>query len=163
MSDVLVGFGSNIDPEVNLRSALDRLGREFGSLRVSGVYRSPALGFEGPDFLNLVVQFGCTAGPAAVEVVLSAVERVGGRDEDRGGSRTLDLDLLIYGARVAADERLPRDDVLRYPFVLAPLVDLVPDLRHPVTGVRMADAWAAMAAHDGPKLTRVGFAERAGA
>jgi len=155
MTEVLVGFGSNIEPEANLRSALERLDREFGPLRVSGVYRSPALGFAGPDFLNLVVLFDSTAGPAAVEALLSTVERAGGRDNKGGRSRTLDLDLLIYGARVDASQRLPRDDVLRYPFVLAPLVELVPELRHPVTGVRLADAWAAMAARERPVLTRV--------
>lgn len=159
MTEVLVGFGSNIEPEANLRSALDRLRREFGPLRVSDVYRSPALGFTGPDFLNLVALFDSNAGPAAVEAVLSAVERAGGRDDERSGSRTLDLDLLLYGACVDAGQRLPREDVLLYPFVLAPLVDLVPDLRHPVTGVRLADAWAAKAACERPELTRVELAQ----
>jgi 2-amino-4-hydroxy-6-hydroxymethyldihydropteridine diphosphokinase len=145
MHEVFVGIGSNLEPEENIRQAFVALSERFGLIRKSPIYRSAPWGFDGPDFLNLVVSFQCAEGFRDVEAVLSRIERAGGRDpRSRAGSRTLDLDLLLYGQAVDAGERLPRDDVLRYPFVLRPLKDLAPSLRHPVTGQAMADAWAGM-------------------
>lgn len=155
MADVYIGLGSNIEPEVNLREAVRRLGEALGTLTCSRVYRSPPYGFAGPEFLNLVVHCERADGPAAVDAVLTRIEDAAGRSPERQGSRTLDLDLLLYGARVDARERLPRADVLEYPFVLAPLVELAPDTRHPVTGRTYADHWKEMAERAEP-LTLVG-------
>lgn len=156
MSEVFVGLGSNVDPETHLREALSELTRALGVLRISRVYRSPAQGIDGPDFLNLVVGFDSSTGAGAVDDVLSSIEETGGREAwQRSGVRALDLDLLLYGARVDAAERLPREDVLEYAFVLAPLNDLAPDFRHPLTGVLIGDAWAVMAATN-PRLTCLG-------
>jgi 2-amino-4-hydroxy-6-hydroxymethyldihydropteridine diphosphokinase len=146
MPDVYVGLGSNIDAEAHLRLAVQSLSERFGELRCSDVFRSPSFGFEGEDFLNMVVGFGSNAGPERVEEILSGIEYAGGRTRQaaRYVSRTLDLDLLLYGEMVRARLRLPRDDVLRYPFVLAPLAQLAPALVHPVAGVRLGDAWHSM-------------------
>jgi 2-amino-4-hydroxy-6-hydroxymethyldihydropteridine diphosphokinase len=142
MPDVFVGIGSNIEPERHLRWALERLERQFGPLQRSDVYRSPAFGFEGPDFLNMVVGFECSGHVDDVEQVLSSLENECGRaDGDRSGSRTLDLDLLLFGERIDAARRLPRTDILIYPFVLKPLNDLTPERVHPVTGRTMRAAW----------------------
>jgi 2-amino-4-hydroxy-6-hydroxymethyldihydropteridine diphosphokinase len=144
MPEVFVGLGSNIEAETNLRWALGELEQHFGSLRCSSVYRSPALGFDGPQFLNMVVGFATESSADEVESILSSLEHARGRDQaDRSGSRTLDLDLLLLGERVDATRRLPRVDVLAYPFVLAPLAELAPALRHPVTGAIIGEAWAA--------------------
>ena len=59
--------------------------------------------------------------------------------------RSLDLDLLLYGERVDPVQRLPRDDVLKYPFALAPLAELAAGLIHPVTGGAIGEAWRSMA------------------
>ncbi|MDX1561937.1 MAG: 2-amino-4-hydroxy-6-hydroxymethyldihydropteridine diphosphokinase [Gammaproteobacteria bacterium] len=156
MPDVYVGCGSNVEPESNLRWALATLEQRLGPVDRSAVYRSPAFGFDGPDFLNLVVRFPSDAGPDAVEAVLSSLENERGRNVgDRTRSRTLDLDLLLYGCRVDASRRLPRADVLRYPFVLAPLVDLAPELVHPLNGIRLDVAWRACSAQR-PALTNIG-------
>jgi 2-amino-4-hydroxy-6-hydroxymethyldihydropteridine diphosphokinase len=147
MPDVYVGVGSNIDAEAHLRLAVQSLSERFGELRCSDVFRSPAFGFEGEDFLNMVVGFASAAGPERVEESLSGIEYAGGRARQaaRYVSRTLDLDLLLYGPMVDARLRLPREDVLRYPFVLAPLAELAPALVHPVQGMRLEDAWRRMA------------------
>jgi 2-amino-4-hydroxy-6-hydroxymethyldihydropteridine diphosphokinase len=145
MPEVFVGLGSNVEPEKNLRWALRELGSHFGHLNRSSVYQSPAFGFEGPDFLNMVVGFVTDSSVDAVEATLSKLENARGRDPaDRAGSRTLDLDLLLLGQRVDAAKRLPRMDVLSYPFVLAPLAELAPALRHPVTGEVIGDVWRRM-------------------
>jgi 2-amino-4-hydroxy-6-hydroxymethyldihydropteridine diphosphokinase len=78
-----------------------------------------------------------------VKSELVAIEAAGGRQ--RGAARatlcSLDLDLLLYGARVDAAQNLPHSDVLRRAFVLAPLAEVAPDMRHPVTGERLGRAW----------------------
>ena len=141
MPEVFVGCGSNIEPERHLLWALRELEKEFGPLRCSGVYRSAAYGFEGPDFLNMVVGFSTGRPVDAVEGVLSDLETQCGRGVDkRSGSRTLDLDLLLFGQRVDPAWRLPREDVLRYSFVRIPLAELAPELRHPVTGMAIGSA-----------------------
>jgi 2-amino-4-hydroxy-6-hydroxymethyldihydropteridine diphosphokinase len=145
---VYVGVGSNIDARSNLETAVAELEQHFSSLMCSDVFRSPAFGFEGDDFLNMVVAFQSAAGPDAVDEILSSIEYAGGRTRQaaRYVSRSLDLDLLMYGATVDPARRLPREDVLRFPFVLAPLADLAPALRHPVSGEPLRDAWLKMAA-----------------
>jgi 2-amino-4-hydroxy-6-hydroxymethyldihydropteridine diphosphokinase len=146
MPEVYVGIGSNIDAEVHLKLAVQSLGRHFGALRCSNVFRSPSFGFEGEDFLNMVVGFRTGAGADRVEQILSDLEDAGGRPRKvaRYASRTLDLDLLLYGATVDPRRRLPREDVLRFPFVLAPIAELAPGLRHPVSGVTLGAAWRTM-------------------
>jgi len=146
MLEVFVGCGSNIDAEPNLRWAIIQLEAHFGVCARSNVYQSPAFGFEGPDFLNLVVGFGVDSDADAVEAILSELENERGRNQtDRLGSRTLDLDLLLFGKRVDTARKLPRADILRYPFVLAPLAEIAPGLKHPVTGVTIREAWDARA------------------
>jgi len=161
MPEVFVGCGSNIEPELNLRWALGELARRCGHLRCSSVYRSPAYGFTGPDFLNFVVAFNGGPSPDAVEAVLSEIENERGRGGgSRSGSRTLDLDLLVYGARIDAARRIPRADVLKYPFVLAPFAEIAPTFVHPVTGIVLSRAWQALAP-SAPSLARIGVLDAA--
>jgi 2-amino-4-hydroxy-6-hydroxymethyldihydropteridine diphosphokinase len=156
MPDVFVALGSNVEPERHLHRALADLERHCGSLRRSGIYRSPAFGFAGPDFLNAVVGFGSVAGPDAVKELLTMLENSAGRSRAPSGSTLcpLDLDLLLYGRRVDPVRRLPRGDLLRHAFVLAPLAQLVPELTHPVTGDCLGAAWDALAATD-PLLVKL--------
>jgi 2-amino-4-hydroxy-6-hydroxymethyldihydropteridine diphosphokinase len=157
MHDVFVGLGSNIDPESNLLRALDALAGCFGIRLVSSVYRSPPYGFVGEDFLNIVVMFESSDPPQQIEDALSAIEYSEGRTRagSQVGPRTLDLDLLIYGHMVDPRLRLPRDDVLRYPFVVAPLAEIAPQLEEPLSGRPMLDAWSEMSAAD-ISLERIG-------
>ncbi|MEE3182403.1 MAG: 2-amino-4-hydroxy-6-hydroxymethyldihydropteridine diphosphokinase, partial [Pseudomonadota bacterium] len=57
MTDVFVGIGSNVDPDAHIGSALTDLRERFGAIELSTAYRNPAVGFEGDDFVNLVVRF----------------------------------------------------------------------------------------------------------
>ena len=138
-----VGAGSNIEPRANLEAACTALKQHYGELELSPLYQSPAAGFSGPDFLNLVAGFRTEEAPAAILERLADLEADAGRDRSAGkfSSRTLDLDLLLYGDRIDAALKLPHPDIERYAFVLKPLADLAPDLRHPATGVTLSELW----------------------
>jgi 2-amino-4-hydroxy-6-hydroxymethyldihydropteridine diphosphokinase len=145
MARVFVSVGSNIEPEENLRLACGELERRFGGLEVSSVYRNPPVGFAGDDFLNLVAAFETDRSPEALVAELEEIHDLAGRQRggERFGPRTLDLDLLLYDDLVTDGPplSLPRDDVLKYDFVLGPLAELAPDLVHPVTGRSLAELW----------------------
>lgn len=153
MARVFLGLGSNIDPRHNLRLAIDELERRFGTLDVSPVYRSSAVGFEGPDFLNLVAALDSNLSPGEILGEIEAIHELAGRerDGDAFSSRPLDIDLLLYDDLVLDDGpvRLPRSDILEYAFVLRPLSVLAPDLVHPVTGRPMSAHWASFSAEPG--------------
>lgn len=145
MPRVFLGLGSNVNAETNLRLAIGELRQRFGELRLSGVYRSTALGFDGEDFLNLVVSLDTDLAPAEILRHIEQIHVLAGRTRgpDRYTSRPLDVDLLIYGDLVDSDPalRLPRSDVLQHSFVLGPLSEIAPDLEHPVTGLRIDEHW----------------------
>jgi len=147
VATVYLGLGSNIDAEKNLRVAVDALRRRYGELTVSPVYRSMAVGFDGPDFLNLVVALATDATPLEVLDEIERIHTMAGRSRgpDRYTSRPLDIDLLLYGDLVDTGPplRLPRRDILEYGFVLRPLADIAPQLVHPVTGNTIGDHWRA--------------------
>lgn len=145
MTTVYLGLGSNVDPQTNLRLGIDELRRRFGELVISPTYRSAAVGFDGDDFLNLVVSVDSDADPVAIRDELEDIHRLAGRQrgEERFSSRTLDIDLLLAGDLVIdiPPIRLPRTDVLEYAFVLKPLADIAPDVRHPETGQTFLEHW----------------------
>jgi 2-amino-4-hydroxy-6-hydroxymethyldihydropteridine diphosphokinase len=133
---VYVGLGSNVDPEPNLRAAIAELRRAYGELAVSTVYRCRAVGFDGPDFLNLVAAFSTASSPEEVDRRLHEIEaRLGRRRSARRfDSRTIDIDLLLYDDLVIERDglTLPRPEILLHAFVLRPLAELAGDELHPV-------------------------------
>jgi 2-amino-4-hydroxy-6-hydroxymethyldihydropteridine diphosphokinase len=147
-----VSVGSNIDKELNIRSALLSLQQEFGELLVSKVYENPAVGFEGEDFHNLVIGFDTDRSPIDVAQVLRRIENQHGRTraEARFAPRTLDLDLLLYGDLVMnrGGLKFPRDEITRYAFVLGPLVELAGDMIHPKLGMPLKELWENMESRD---------------
>ena len=144
--DVYVSAGSNVVPKENLRRACAELHKRVDSLDISGVYGNGAGGISRNNFLNLVLRFRTAESPAAIIAELERLHVLAGRvrGPDPFSSRTLDLDLLLYGDAVLPDPaiRVPREDIRKYAFVLGPLAELAPALRHPVTGETMAELWA---------------------
>lgn len=145
MTRVYVGIGSNVDRARNVAAGIGALRAAFGPLAVSTVYESAAVGFDSDNFYNLVAGFDTRATPEDVARTLRDIEQRFGRQ--RGGPRyaprTLDIDLLLYGDLVRSDEliNVPREDVTRFAFVLRPLAEIAPQLRHPVGGASMAELW----------------------
>lgn len=144
MPRVFVSIGSNIDRENNIRGAIGALTRRFGSLSLSTVYETAAVGFEGDPFFNLVVGFDTGESIEAIRAELRRIEDAHGRQragQSKFSARTLDLDLILYGDVVDPAANLPHGDILKYPFVLGPLAELAPDLAHPVMGDSCLALW----------------------
>lgn len=135
MNAVLIGLGSNIQPQKYLLSGLLALQNHFPDLAISPVYESEALGFEGNIFWNLVAVFTTGLSVLQVAELLRDIEYANGRNEYslKYSNRTLDIDILTFGNFVGkiAGLELPREDILRHSFVLKPLCDLVPEWMHP--------------------------------
>lgn len=146
MPEVYVGAGSNVEPERHLRRALIALADRYGVLRLSPLYENSPVGFDGDDFLNLVIGFATEDDVATVNASLAAIEAASGRTRDSGkfSPRTLDLDLLLYGDLADPEGAgIPRDEILEYAFVLKPLSELCPDGEHPLARRTYAELWAA--------------------
>ena len=142
----LLSLGSNLDPETNLASAAHALRERFPGVRFSPVYRVPAVGFDGPDFLNAGALIESDLDPVVLDAWLHALEDAHGRRRDvpRFSSRTLDLDLVFFGDVVMKGPghlELPRPE-LKHAFVLKPLVDLAPEFVDPVSRRTRAQLWA---------------------
>jgi 2-amino-4-hydroxy-6-hydroxymethyldihydropteridine diphosphokinase len=146
MARVYVSIGSNIEREHNIPGAVASLCDRFGKLAISPVFQSRPIGFTGNDFFNLVAGFDTSLDPRALDGELTAIECAFGRRSDavRYAPRALDIDLLLYGDLVIHDDglELPRADILKYAFVLRPLCDIAPEVRHPVAGRSIAELWA---------------------
>ena len=162
MAHIYLGLGSNIEPEKNLGRAVRELRRKYGELEISAVYRSAAVGFDGDDFLNLVVGLQSDDEPLEMVEEIERLHNLVGRvrGSEKWAARPLDIDLLLYNDEVIDERpvRVPRSDILEYSFVLRPLAELAPNLKHPVTGKTMLEHWQAFDADSHPlELVNIQF------
>jgi 2-amino-4-hydroxy-6-hydroxymethyldihydropteridine diphosphokinase len=156
MGRAYLSLGSNIEPARHLRSALAALRERFGEVRVSPVYRTPAVGFDGEDFLNAAAILESDLDPHALNDWLHALEDAHGRDRSgpRFGPRPLDIDIVFYDDLTLEGPghlQIPRDE-LKHAFVLKPLADLAPDYVHPRIGCSLAALWADSGLSIGPAV-----------
>jgi 2-amino-4-hydroxy-6-hydroxymethyldihydropteridine diphosphokinase len=145
MTTVLVAAGSNVEPVANLRRALDSLAARYPGLRCSRAYRNPAVGFEGEDFINLVVAFDTADEVGSVIERLHEAESLCGRPREapKWAPRSMDLDILLFGDTVCDRPGLvlPRPDLLRRAYMLGPAAELAPGVVHPTLGATLAELW----------------------
>jgi 2-amino-4-hydroxy-6-hydroxymethyldihydropteridine diphosphokinase len=140
-----VGLGSNLaHPRRQLAKALARLGATDGIrvLAISPCYATAPIGGDAqPDYVNAVALVATSLAPLALLGRLQAIERRQHRRRDartpRNAPRTLDLDLLLYGARRMRLPNLtvPHPRMHERAFVLRPLTDIAPAIRIPGRGV----------------------------
>lgn len=140
-----ISIGSNIDKDKNIPASLRALEQAFGNLTVSSIYESDPVGFTGDAFYNLIVGFDSDLEVKKVAKQLRQIELDNGRTRDskKFSARTLDLDLILYGDLVINDGRLqiPRDEIERYAFVLEPLAEVAPTMKHPISHISYAELW----------------------
>src|SRR5690606_10972438 len=174
MHTAYLSLGSNLEPGRHLSAAVTALRQRFPGLVVSPVYSFPAVGYQGPDFLNAAAVLRTDLDAHALNAWLHALEDAHGRDRSgpRYSDRTLDIDIVLFDDLVAEGPgpatpasttpvlRVPRDE-LRHAFVLKPLADIAPDARHPVRDDTIAALWAAHPDHD-VAFERVGLEPASG-
>jgi 2-amino-4-hydroxy-6-hydroxymethyldihydropteridine diphosphokinase len=138
MKLVYLSLGTNLgDRERNLEAALERLAApDLRILRVSSVYETAPIDTNDPRwFLNLVVEAETALFPMQLLWRAGKIEYSLGRVRTVvNGPRTIDIDILFYGRAVirSAALEVPHPRMTQRRFVLAPLAELAPDLRHPV-------------------------------
>ncbi|ALM51621.1 2-amino-4-hydroxy-6-hydroxymethyldihydropteridine diphosphokinase [Halomonas huangheensis] len=153
MALVTLSLGSNIERGQHIRACLDALADSFGELAISRVFESRPVGFEdGRNFYNLVVAFDSDCSVAELQAWCKDIERRHGRlkDSPKFSPRTLDIDILTVNQLCGehGGVLLPRGEILHHAFVLWPLSELLPDIRHPIDGRRYDELWAAFDDHD---------------
>jgi len=152
MAKVFIGVGSNIAPEVNIRTAIRLLARRARIVAVSTFYRTEAEGAPGPPFINGVVEVDTDIRPDALKRdVLRPIEEVLGRKRtaDKYAPRKIDLDILAYGslALMTDDVVIPDPQIEKRAFLAVPLSEIAPDLTLPGVGKPMRDVAKAYAGH----------------
>jgi 2-amino-4-hydroxy-6-hydroxymethyldihydropteridine diphosphokinase len=154
MADVYIGLGSNLGDKVaNLREALRLLAATHGSavtlLAVSSLYRTEPVGnLEQDWFLNAAAKIKTKLSPRGLLNRLLAIERELGRVRTvRNGPRIIDLDILLWDHRIVKEDDLviPHPRMHERLFVLDPLAELAPDLRHPILRQTVAECRAELA------------------
>lgn len=145
MSTAYLGLGSNIDARQNIASAIHCLQESFDKATFSPAYQTPAHGFEGNDFINLVARVDTELCPLELKDFLGELENRHNRDREtpRFSDRTLDVDILLYDDLylVSPVLEIPRAEILEVAYVLKPLADLAPKLVHPVTRKTIGRHW----------------------
>ena len=150
MKTAYLSLGSNIgDREACLRQALERL--EAAGVRVarrSSIYETEPQDLrDQPWFLNMAVEVETELDPMQLLACIHKIESEMGRQRTiPKGPRTIDIDILFYGDSVIACSELeiPHPRLDRRRFVLEPLAEITPDLRHPITGKTVREMFAAL-------------------
>lgn len=147
MTSIYLSLGSNVDRHRHIAAALDALALLLGDLRISSVYESKSVGFDGSNFFNLVVGADTSLSIADLSERLKKIEDDNGRKRNgpKFSPRTLDIDILTYGDFVGTEAgvELPRAEITKNAFVLWPLAEIAPQVRHPLLKQTYEDLWVA--------------------
>jgi 2-amino-4-hydroxy-6-hydroxymethyldihydropteridine diphosphokinase len=146
MTAIYLSLGSNVDRHKNITAALDALAELFGDLKISSVYESKSVGFDGSNFFNLVVGTNTVLSIVELSERLKRIEDNNGRKRNgpKFSPRTLDIDILTYGDFVGVehDIELPRAEITINAFVLLPLAEIASDILHPQLQKSYRDLWS---------------------
>lgn len=144
---VYLSIGSNMgDKKKYIRDALCAIGQFSEMNAVSKFYRTKPYGnMDQPDFINFAVEISTHLEPEDLLGRLQAVEASLGRVRSiKWGPRPIDLDILFYDKRIIQTQQLtvPHPDLQNRLFVLRPMMDIAPDLVHPVLGESIRNLFA---------------------
>ena len=143
MNLIHLNIGSNQNRRSNIRLAVESLELHFSDIVLSSLFESPSEGFKGNDFYNVGVNITTLKTTNEVVDILRDIENSLGRDRSlqKFSSRIIDLDLILYGGIIDETLNVPRKDILKYAFVLAPLAELNPEEIHPLEGTSYQSLW----------------------
>jgi 2-amino-4-hydroxy-6-hydroxymethyldihydropteridine diphosphokinase len=146
---IYLSLGTNLgDRRANLVQAIRRLPAGLNIVAISPVYETPPWGvLAQPAFLNLCLRAETKLTPRALLTFLKKLETEIGRvTAQRWGPRLIDIDILFYDDLIYEDEVLtiPHPSLTERAFVLGPLRDIAPELRHPLTGRSVTEMAAAL-------------------
>jgi 2-amino-4-hydroxy-6-hydroxymethyldihydropteridine diphosphokinase len=159
MATFFVSIGSNVEREHYVKAGLVALEKAFGELTLSSLFACEAVGFEGPEFYNMVISAKTSLTIDSVVTTLKAIEVDHGRaiDAKKFSPRTLDLDLLLFDdLMLETPAQIPRHEITENAFVLWPLSEIAPKLEHPILKINYQALWLAYdKSHQ--KLAKVDF------
>ena len=144
LQHLYLSLGSNMGNKFeHLQEAVDAIFEEIGAIeKISPVYKTPAMGFEGDDFLNCVLWVKTRLSANKVLAAILAIEKQKGRK--RGVSKTytsrpIDIDILFLDDLQKDTKKLkiPHPEIENRRFVLQPMADVQPNYEHPVSGKNM--------------------------
>ncbi|MBC6368380.1 2-amino-4-hydroxy-6-hydroxymethyldihydropteridine diphosphokinase [Algoriphagus sp. AK58] len=138
-TEVVLCLGGNKgEREKLLFHAIEAINDRFQLIKVSNIYETEAWGGVAKgNFLNQLALISTSFGPQEVLEIIQEIEKDLGRIRDEPwGDRTMDIDILFFGDEVIESERLsiPHPFIGERKFVLVPLVELVPNKKHPISG-----------------------------
>ena len=138
-----LNIGSNQNRRTNIRLAIKALEQYFSNIVLSSLFESPSEGFKGNDFYNVGVNVETHKSASEVIHFLHQIEDSLGRNRElpKFSSRIIDLDLVLYDDLIDEKLNIPRKDILKYAFVLAPLFELNPEGVHPEKKVLYSSIW----------------------
>jgi len=127
----LIGLGSNLNPHQNMSEALNLLEKQVAIRNVSPIYQSPAVGSDGPDYLNSAVLIETDSSldllrKKILKPIENQLQRV--RSSDKYMDRTIDLDVLLFNQTVIDPE------IWTQAHVAVPASDVLPEFKNPNTG-----------------------------
>ncbi len=144
MARLYISLGSNVDRHHNVSTGLTALKLIFGDLTLSSLFASKAVGFDGAEFYNMVVGATTELTIEQVATALRNIEFANGREIDakKYSPRTLDLDLLLYDDLVLdTPAQIPRAEITENAFVLWPLAEVAPLVKHPLLKKSFQQLW----------------------
>ncbi|HIJ10420.1 TPA: 2-amino-4-hydroxy-6-hydroxymethyldihydropteridine diphosphokinase [Candidatus Woesearchaeota archaeon] len=133
---IILSIGSNINASENITKALSLLSTKFTITTQSSFYKTEPVGYENQEwFLNMVVVIETDLDPHSLLETLQEIETELGRERTtQNGPRTCDLDILLYKSKIIKENNLtiPHPRLHERNFVLVPLAEIAPNIRHPV-------------------------------
>lgn len=152
---VYLGLGSNVEREIHIDMALTMLEEHIAPLRRSPVYESASIDPRQSPFYNLVVAGNTDLSLAEFSAWIKDIELIHGRTGSAQRFIPLDIDILLFDDLSGLHEgiELPRAEILDRAFVLYPLQQLAPNLKHPSLGISLAELWRQL--QPGPPLSSV--------